>query len=186
MDLFNNENHDSYQCPAGEILNTNGTVYNKANHKVKHYKNRKACNVCQMRKLCTNNKNGRFIERSIYQEALEANQERVDNNRDLYKQRQQIIEHQFGTLKRQWGFTFTLMKGKVHVLTEVNILMICYNLRRMISIYGFKNLKSLLKELLPSFFDYIWFVLSLFRAFYFSLKGIYFLNKENFNTANMA
>ncbi len=47
---------------------------------------------------------------------------------NYYKLRQQIIEHQFGILKRQWGFTYTLMKGKANVLSEVNIFMTIYNL----------------------------------------------------------
>ena len=51
---------------------------------------------------CTTNKRGQIIERSIYQEAIEANKKRVDENPEYYKLRQQITEHQFGTLKRQW------------------------------------------------------------------------------------
>ena len=138
---------DIYTCPAGETLKTNGTVYNKNKHKVIHYKNRQACKSCLQRELCTKNKNGRFIERSIYQEALEENQKRVDENPNYYRLRQQITEHQFGTLKRQWGFTFTLMKGKENVLPEVNLMMICYNLRRLMSIYAMNDLKSRLKSL---------------------------------------
>ena len=104
MQIFKyNKEKDAYICPANEILTTNGTVYNKAGHKVKHYKNRQACKNCSLRGQCTKNKNGRFIERSIYQEALEENQKRVENNPDYYRLRQQITEHQFGTLKRQWG-----------------------------------------------------------------------------------
>lgn len=139
---------DNYTCPAGEILATNGTIYNKAGHKVKHYKNRRACKTCSLREDCTRNKNGRFIERSIYQEALEENKKRVESNPDYYRLRQQITEHQFGTLKRQWGFTYTLMKGKDHVLTEVNLMMMVYNLRRLMSIYGIEGLKRRLKDLL--------------------------------------
>ena len=90
---------------------------------------------------CTKNKNGRFIERSIYQEALDENQKRVNQNPEYYRLRQQITEHQFGTLKRQWGFTFTLMKGKQNVLSEVNLMMICYNLRRLMSIFTIDELK---------------------------------------------
>ena len=113
MQIFQyDKTNDTYTCPDGQILKTNGTVYNKANHKVKHYKNRNACNACSIREQCTKNKNGRFIERSIYQKALEENQKRVENNPEYYRLRQQITEHQFGTLKRQWGFTFTLMKEK--------------------------------------------------------------------------
>lgn len=136
---------DTYICPANQVLRTNGNIYKKRNHRVKHYKT-KACNGCKLRALCTTNKNGRFIERSIYQEALEQNQKRVDQNPDYYRLRQQITEHQFGTLKRQWGFTFTLMKGKQNVLSEVNLMMMCYNLRRLMSIFDIKTLKRLLKE----------------------------------------
>ncbi len=138
---------DTYTCPAGKILETNGTVYDKAGHKVKHYKNRQACKICPVRHLCTINKNGRFIERSIYQEALEENQKRVEENPEYYRLRQQITEHQFGTLKRQWGFTYTLMKGKQNVLSEVNLFMICYNLTRIMAILEPKVLLNRLKEL---------------------------------------
>lgn len=136
---------DQYQCPNNQVLQTNGAIYNKNSHFVKHYKNRKACMDCQVRALCTANKNGRFIERSIYQQDLEENQNRVNNNPDYYRERQQIIEHQFGTLKRQWGFTYTLLKGKENVLTEVNIAMICYNLRRLVTILEPKAVAKILK-----------------------------------------
>ena len=138
---------DTYTCPDGQILATNGTVYDKAGHKVKHYRNRQACKVCPVRHLCTTNKKGRFIERSIYQEALEENQKRVEENPEYYRLRQQVTEHQFGTIKRQWGFTFTLMKGRQNVLSEVNLIMICYNLTRLTAILDPKELRNRLKRL---------------------------------------
>ena len=153
MQIFRyNKEKDTYTCPAKQILKTNKTVYNKNGHKVKHYKNRQACKSCSLRPQCTQNKNGRFIERSIYQQALEENQKRVTSNPQYYRLRQQITEHQFGTLKRQWGFTFTLMKTKQNVLSEVNLMMICYNLRRLISIFDINTLKKKFKELHPLFF----------------------------------
>ena len=145
---------DQYTCPNNEVLLTNGTVYKKGKHLVKHYKNRKACKTCPIRNQCTKNKNGRFIERSVYQEALEENQKRVENNPEYYRLRQQIIEHQFGTLKRQWGFTYALMKGKENVLSEVNLMMICYNLRRLMSIFSINELKTRLKSLLLDNLDF--------------------------------
>jgi len=150
-DFIYNKQQDTYICPPGEVLTTNGSVYNKANHKVKHYKT-KACKNCSLRDQCTKNKNGRFIERSIYQEALDENQKRVNQNPEYYRLRQQITEHQFGTLKRQWGFTFTLMKGKENVLSEVNLMMICYNLTRLTAILSPNQLKRRLKSI-------YWFVL---------------------------
>jgi transposase len=152
MQIFQyDKENDTYTCPAGAILMTNGTIYKKRNHRIKHYRT-KSCHGCEQRDKCTNNKKGRFIERSIYQEALEENQKRVNENPEYYKLRQQITEHQFGTLKRQWGFTYTLMKGKQHVLSEVNLMMMCYNLRRLMSIFDVNELKSRLKDLVFHFF----------------------------------
>jgi len=157
--------HDTYTCPANQVLHTNGNICKKRKHRVKRYYTQ-ACNGCELREKCTKNKKGRFIERSIYQEALEENEERVTENPEYYRQRQQITEHQFGTLKRQWGFTFTLMKGKQHVLTEVNLMMMCYNLRRLMSIFDTNTLKSLLKE---AFFGFS----SLFEPFGVVLSDLY-------------
>ena len=173
---------DHYTCPAGEILATNGTIYNKGNHRVKHYKNRQACKTCHLRDQCTKNKNGRFIERSIYQEALEENQKRVEENPDYYRLRQQITEHQFGTLKRQWGFTYTLMKGKEHVLSEVNIMMICYNLRRLMSIFEINTLINKLKELVRFIFAIYGFIKGILSHFFEKQNQLQNINQPVLNT----
>lgn len=156
-----NPKQDTYTCPNKQTLTSTGNVYHKGNHRVKHYKNFKACKECALREKCTKSKNGRLIERSIYQEALEANKKRVDNNPEYYRLRQQVTEHQFGTLKRQWGFTFTLLKGKHNVLSEVNLMMMCYNLKRLVSIYGVNALKNKLKKLAPYYF----YKIDLFSSF---------------------
>ena len=159
---------DSYKCPAGAIMQGNQVIYKKRNHKVKRYTT-KSCEACELRTLCTTNKRGRIIERSIYQEAIEANKRRVDENPEYYKLRQQITEHQFGTLKRQWGFTFTLMKGKENVLSEVNLMMMVYNLRRLISIFDINDLKARLKSLVFQIMG----ISSLYKA---PLSTFYFQN----------
>ena len=79
--------------------------------------NTTACKTCTIRNLCTQSKtNGRYIDRSEYADIVEEKMIRVQNNPDYYRLRQQITEHMFGTLKRQRGFTFTLMRGKEKVL----------------------------------------------------------------------
>mgnify|MGYP000675193498 CR=1 FL=1 len=151
IDFQYDTENDTYTCPDGKILVTNGTVYDKAGYKVKHYKNRQACKECHVRHLCTKNKNGRFIERGIYQEVLEQNKKRVDDHPQYYRLRQQITEHQFGTLKRQWGFTYTLLSGKENVLSEVYLSMMCYNLTRLMSMLDPKALKRRLRALVALF-----------------------------------
>ena len=101
-------------------------------------------------KKCTQSKLGRVIERSEYQDIIDENTRRVQENRDYYKLYQQIIEYPFGVLKRRWGFTYTLMKGKANVLSEVNLLMIIYNLRRCMAILGTEDLKRRLKGFFES------------------------------------
>jgi len=168
--------NDNYLCPSGHIMHGGDVIYKKRNHRVKRYTT-KNCEGCTLRAQCTTNKRGRIIERSIYQQDLEENQKRVNENPGYYKLRQQITEHQFGTLKRQWGFTFTLMKGKQHVLSEVNLVMMCYNLRRLMSILGVNELKNRLKSLVLAF---LW-KYGLTRAFLSNLNRCrikYELNKS--------
>ena len=146
-DFEYNPEANTYTCPADKTLSTNNTIYKKGNHQVRHYKNRKACQQCAVRHLCTTNKNGRFIERGTHQEVLEQNQKRVDENPEYYRLRQQVTEHQFGTLKRQWGFTYTLLRGKQNVLSEVYLNFSAYNLLRIFTIWGPELLKKRLKGL---------------------------------------
>jgi hypothetical protein len=77
---------------------------------------------------------------------MERNNERVIASPNYYRQRQQLAKHPFGTLKRQRGFTFTLMKGKEKVLGEVGLKFIGYNLTRCVSILGFVELCKALKK----------------------------------------
>jgi transposase len=154
MDSFEyNEVTDTYLCPAGELMQTNGRWYNKSlkngrkSYKVKHYKT-KACADCKLREECTKNKRGRFIERTEYQEYVNRNNDRVNQNPDYYRQRQQIIEHQFGTIKRHCHFDYTLTQGKEKVLGEVYLMFTCYNLKRIMSIFGFDLLMSIIRDFL--------------------------------------
>lgn len=136
---------DYYICPDGKKMTPYTGWSHRPNYKSKIYKT-KACANCPVRAECTQNKLGRVIERSEYQDIIDENNLRVRENHDYYKLRQQIIEHPFGVLKRQWGFTYTLMKGRVNVLSEVNLLMIIYNLRRCMTIFG-EDFKRRLKHL---------------------------------------
>ena len=150
-----NARSDTYTCPANEILVTNGSYYKKGNYRMKQYKTR-ACSCCTIKNQCTRNKTGRLIERNEYQEVIEENRDRVLADPDYYRTRQQIIEHQFGTMERQWGFTHTLMKGKKAVLSEVYLLFMIYNLRRSASILGLEGLKKRIKALFALIFHRIW------------------------------
>ena len=104
---------------------------------------------------CLTITNKRIIQRQLNQGAIDRNNKRVTQNPAYYKQRQQIIEHQFGTLKRHWGFNHLLTRGKYKVLSECALILTIYNLRRSLSILGFevllKRIKALKKLILHLF-----------------------------------
>ena len=144
---------DFYVCPQGHEMHTNYKWYrhsDKREGKVGAYSFRRytttACKTCDSRHLCTQSRNGRSIDRSQYADVIEQNTHRVRENPDYYRLRQQITEHQFGTLKRQRGFTFTLVRGKEKVLGEAGLMFIGYNLSRCITILGTEKLIKALRD----------------------------------------
>ena len=139
-----NKQSDCYTCPAGAELTTNGKLYTKGrkdrtSYSVKAYTT-KACTSCPFKQLCTGAKY-RMIDRSEYQDIIDENNKRVDENWETYKLRQQISEHPFGTLKRSWGYTYTLVKGLEKVNGEMAVIFTIYNLRRAMTILGITELK---------------------------------------------
>jgi hypothetical protein len=91
---------DQYTCPAGQTLTSNGNWYCKRVYRVKQYKT-KHCKNCPVKDLCTKAKYQRIIERHEFAEALENNKQNSIKNPEIYAQRQSIVEHAFGTMKRQ-------------------------------------------------------------------------------------
>jgi transposase len=149
-----NKEQDCYSCPQEATLTTNGKEYEKtkegrAAYFVKKYVTDQ-CLTCIAKLLCTKAKS-REIERSQYQDVIDENNKRVDENPKVYKLRQQIIEHIFGTVKRSWGYTYTLLKGIKKVNGEMAIIFTMYNLRRAMTIFGVKELISRLKQWKPTY-----------------------------------
>lgn len=144
-----NEKKDTYTCPQGETLRTNGNWYNKHrdkyNYQVKHYKTG-ACMNCVAQADCTMNKHGRLIERSQYQTAVDKNNLRIRKEMGKYKKRQCINEHVFGIIKRQWGFDHTLMKGLKKVDAETGMIFTAYNFRRIINIIGIEKFIKIMRK----------------------------------------
>ena len=145
--IYNKEN-DTYSCPAGEILTSNGSWYVKKNYRVKQYKT-KLCKTCTEKTECTRSQSKRLIERHEFAQALQRNKDALKNNPEIYKQRQAIVEHPFGTMKRAWGFDHIMCKKtKERASADVGLIFTAYNLRRLINIIGIFELGSYLGELL--------------------------------------
>src|SRR6266487_4157982 len=148
--------NDTYTCPRQQTLTTNGNWYQKNKDRyhyvVKHYKTN-ACPHCPAKQLCTKNLKGRVIERSEYAEYIEINKQNIEVNPEVYKKRQSIAEHPYGTIKRQWGFYFIITKkGIKHASADAGFMFIAYNLRRLMNIIDRNRLTKFLQELVFLFF----------------------------------
>jgi transposase len=140
------QEQDVYQCPAGNILYP-GKIREANGVKYKTYKNYRACKNCHLKEQCTQAQKGRTISRNLAQPLLDEVDRRTRENRKLYVQRQMIVEHPFGTLKRIWGYNHFLTRGLVSVNTENKLHMLAYNLRRVINILG---VAEILRRLAPA------------------------------------
>jgi transposase len=153
------ENKDKYTCPRGRKLTTNGNWYKRntgrSTYKVKHYKTTK-CQTCPARHLCTISANGRVIERSEYAPYIEQNKRNIENDPELYRRRQSIVEHPYGIIKRQWGFSYIMTKKTMkRASADVGLMFTAFNLRRLINIIGKNEFKKYLEGLVFSFFTVI-------------------------------
>jgi len=150
------ETTDTYTCPQGQTLRTNGSWYKELTNSgntilFKQYKT-PACKSCQARSECTRSKNARLIQRSEFADYYEKNRRNTLEKEQLYKRRQAIVEHPFGTMKRQWGFSYILTKkGISRASADVGFMFIAYNFRRIINILGQDLLKEYLRVLASLF-----------------------------------
>ncbi len=152
-----NKEEDTYTCPQGEVLRTKGTWHTKKSgngapsYQFKKYRT-SACKDCPVKNLCTGReKGGREIDRSEYAAVVEENSKRYRENAALYRKRQEINEHIFGTIKRKWGYNHTNLKGLKKVNGEFALIMTVYNMRRSINILGFEELMAKLKNWQPNY-----------------------------------
>lgn len=168
---------DTYTCPQGQTLATKGTWHQKKRDQNISYNFKKyrtpACSTCPVKDKCTGRQDGRReIERSEYAEAVETNNENYRNNQALYRQRQEINEHIFGTIKRQWGYHHTNLRGLEKVNGEMALIMTVYNLKRVLNILTMPELFKKLETWVPDYekathFKKKWPFLRRFQPFIF-------------------
>jgi hypothetical protein len=144
---------DCYLCPEGQVLSTDGSVQKRTKGKgkdryevsFKRYKTN-ACKDCPVKYLCTHSKKGRELQRYDYHDAVERNNNRVKQQPDAYSIRKCVVEHPFGTIKRSWGYTYTLLRGIGKVAAEVALIFLSYNIKRTMSIMGVSKLIDALQK----------------------------------------
>jgi len=163
--FFYDKEADTYTCQQGEVLRTNGTWYKEHDKRdnlmvFKQYRTR-SCKTCPVHSQCTRSKKERILSRTTFAEYYEKNRKAYQEKEKLYKRRQAIVEHPYGTIKRQWGFSYVLTKkGMSRASSDVGFMFIAYNLRRIGNILTRDRLMEYLRILLSLFS----FVFNLYRG----------------------
>jgi transposase len=124
---------DEYACPAGEraihrfATEENGLTLHK------YWPS--ACPRCPMKAKCTT-ASYRRVTRWEHEHVLETMQMLLDARPQAPVVRRQTVEHVFGTLKAWLGTTPLLTKTLPKVKTEISLVVLAYNMKRMIKIMG--------------------------------------------------
>jgi len=156
---------DSYTCPAGEVLHS----HSEKTAKQRIFYNKEACSKCPIADLCVNCKDRyRTITRGVYADIFDEADRAFIANKDMYRLRQQIIEHPFGTIKRTMDGGYFLLRSRRKVRTEVALLFLGYNLKRVYNVLGFKEFMAKL----DSFANHILLFLRVLGHFYIEFAFI--------------
>ena len=148
-----NQESDNYTCPNDKILKK-AISTQKKNDKVNFiYRGTSAmCKACPLREQCLPEKTAC---KSIYRWEHEAIAEmhvkkmQTDKAKAIIKQRGSIVEHPFGTIKQNLGWSHFLVRGKEKVAGENALIMFAYNFKRLLNLIGaalFQKLLIALKE----------------------------------------
>jgi len=138
------ESKEGYYCPQGHFFKPYRS--RKTSKYTGHirYQNKEACMNCNVKHLCTDAKFRTIADRPHEKYARSMNK-RLRENADMYKQRKQLAEHPWGTVKRSWGFSYFLTRRTENVRTESLLHFLAYNMKRAINIMGVQGLRVALQ-----------------------------------------
>ncbi|MDR2569877.1 MAG: transposase [Oscillospiraceae bacterium] len=135
---------DRYLCPTGETLHPRS----KKTAKRRNFYNKTTCSKCPYAASCTNGKSRyRTVIRNEHAEIYDYTDRVFRENIELYKLRQQIVEHPFGTIKHTMNGGHFLLRTRRKVRCEVALLFLGYNLKRAIKTLGFSEIMARLDSL---------------------------------------
>jgi len=136
-------------CPANQELLFRTKLKDKGLTYKIYYCSVKICRECPMKAKCTKSDKPRKVRRWEHADRIEMMTELLESKPDSMVIRKQTVEHPFGTIKLWMGATHLLTRGFKGVSTEMNLHVLAYNLKRMISIFG---VSGLIKEMMAQSF----------------------------------
>lgn len=136
-----NKDKNIYVCPNGKELTQRGN--GRIRDGIKKIKYQCSdCIGCKSYNSCTTNKDGRSIEISENYEKMEIFREKTKTKlgKKIIQKRKELVEHPFGTIKRNLGFTYFMQTGIENVKAEFSFIAFIYNFKRVVNIIGVKGL----------------------------------------------
>jgi len=133
VDFRYDAKRNEYVCPAGQRLTYrfDSVEHGKRLWVYMTYE----CSSCPLQAKCTTG-NAKRIKRWEHEDVLDYANAELKKNPDAMRQRKQIVEHPYGTIKHWMGSTHFLMKRLPNVQAEMSLHVLAYNLRRAINILG--------------------------------------------------
>jgi Transposase DDE domain len=136
-DFIYDGDSDVYVCPAGEELIYRYTTEERGVQVRRYWINE--CQTYPLRSGCTTGTERR-ISRWEYENLVDAASQRLARDPDLMTLRRSTVEHPFGTIKAWMGATHFLTRRLKNVRTEMALNVLAYNIKRMISLIGIRQL----------------------------------------------
>jgi hypothetical protein len=133
---------DAYRCPAGKTLKYHHTNVENGLRLRRYWTT--ACPSCPIKRQCTPAKQRR-VTRWEHEPILEAVQRRLDEHPAKMRQRREMVEHPFGTIKARMGATHFLMKTLPRVAAEMALHVLAYNLTRVMNMMGVQPLPAAIR-----------------------------------------
>ncbi len=142
------KDQDAYICPNDKLISRTKSI-NKSYARIMHmYRSSQSdCNTCSIRDKCLGEKTKqKQTQRWEHQELLDKYNKnmKTPEAKALYKKRGSIVEHPFGTIKRNLGWDHFLLRSKKKVQGENALIMFTYNFKRLLNLIGIALFKKLM------------------------------------------
>jgi len=140
-----NAEQNHYCCPAGQRLEQSGVPYNKRGKTLIRYISKVSdCGQCKQVTHCLTEKaRVKQLNRWEHEHVIEAHRARMEHKgKEMMRCRAGLAEHPFGTLKRWFGWDHFLVRGFSKVRGEMSIMVLGYNLMRVIRIIGIEAFRA--------------------------------------------
>jgi BMFP domain-containing protein YqiC len=133
VDFRYDAEQNEYLCPAGQRLTYRFDSVEDGKRLWVYMTYQ--CSTCPLQSKCTTS-TAKRIKRWEKEDVLDAADALLKKHPDAMRQRKQLVEHPYGTIKHWMGSTHFLMKRLPNVQTEMSLHVLTYNLRRAINILG--------------------------------------------------